>query len=138
MGYLSATALEKVLRSEMPVEVQNSGYRGFEVALLEPCYPMYLNESTNKHALKEDHHYYYQMQVQMYCTCTSLNYGFFVIFAGPEIAYWYVKFNRVLIEETIPVPKQFWSTTVMPELIDKHFTFKYLLPSNDKNDLIKI
>lgn len=91
-------------------------------ALLDPTFPLDYDESTQEYFLKQDHEYYYQMQLQLFVTKNQ--FGFFVVYTSIDFIFVEVPYDANLLQQCIPKAKQFFLNVIMPELLAGYFVLK--------------
>ena len=86
----------------------------------ESSHAFCLETVGDQRQLKADHPYYWQCQVQMFCTGRC--YCDFILWTNKDIHIERILFNETLFEKTIATAKEFHVKCVLPELLGKWFS----------------
>jgi hypothetical protein len=109
---------EGVVEVKCPYCARNTPLQ--EVCDFKPNFCLETNEDDSEKHLKKEHAYYYQCQLQMYCT--RRNYCDFVSWTKEEIHIERIPFDELFMERTLDKAKIFHEKCVLPELLGKWFT----------------
>ena len=108
---------------------------GFDAVLGSSSFCLEMNDQGNL-ALKQEHSYYYQCQLQM--VATSRSYCDFVVWSACEALHIErITFNKTFIDEKLKQAERLFWLAIIPELLGKWFTRDHIkLPTvdHDEND----
>lgn len=91
-----------------------------DVAAFNEKFPLRYSTEEDRYAMRENHEYYYQIQLQMFVT--GLKFGYFVVYTNCDLIYVKVEYDQQLMDECIPKVKKYWIHVIVPEMLIKYFT----------------
>lgn len=86
-------------------------------------FPVEIDCDTGELKLKENHSYYYQMQVQM--NVTRRQFGFLVLYSTVDLKYVKVMYNPFFFDKLLFQARNFFVYVILPELVTKYYTRKF-------------
>ncbi|XP_066930891.1 uncharacterized protein [Clytia hemisphaerica] len=79
--------------------------------------------TENKYKLKQDHPYYYQVQLQM--LITGIPRSYFIVYSPTVSLIQEIFIDPDFLNEKVPISKQFYVNVILPELTSKWYSRKY-------------
>ena len=81
-----------------------------------------LVKNDNIYSLDRNHAYYYQVQLQMFCTNTT--FCDFVIWSKKDIFMQRIKIDKDFLDKNLQLAEKFHTKVIIPELLSKFYTKK--------------
>ena len=117
-GILECSCCETIFVIEIKYPIKATKMPLTELATSDESFCMeYVN---GEYILKKDHAYYYQVQLQMFSTQAKACY--FFVYSKEASLCQAILFDEVFLAEKVPVAKNFFVYTILPELLGRWYS----------------